>query len=180
MKDKIQIRKEIKSLKQAFSEAQKQGEADIVFHKIESLPEFQRAETILMYWSLPDELPTHQFIEKWSGNKQILLPAIEGEEIMIKKYSSSSLMKQGLFGISEPDADGVVEGKIDLVIVPGIAFDSEKNRLGRGKGFYDRFFEKNNILKIGVCFDFQLLESIPISINDIKMDILVTPCYVLI
>jgi len=70
--------------------------------------------------------------------------------------------------------DEIFEGKIDLVIVPGIAFDWQKNRLGRGKGFYDRFFEKNNLLKIGVCFDFQFLETVPHSKHDIKMDIIVT------
>ena len=175
MKDKIELRKEIKSLKQVFTETQNLAEADIIFHKIETLPEFQNAETILMYWSLPDELPTHRFVEKWSGSKQILLPAIEGDEMLIKKYSSTTQMKQGLLGILEPDWDEIFEGKIDLVIVPGIAFDPQKNRLGRGKGFYDRFFEKNVVLKIGVCFDFQLLESIPHSKHDIKMDIIVTP-----
>lgn len=174
MYDKIQVRTEIKNLKQGFTEAQKQAEADIVFHKIESFPEFENAETILMYWSLPDELPTHRFVEKWSRSKQILLPAIQVNEMMIKRYSTSNLLKQGLLGILESNVDEIFEGKIDLVIVPGIAFDLQKNRLGRGKGFYDRFFEQNQLLKIGVCFVFQLLESVPHSEHDIKMDIIVT------
>jgi len=78
-------------------------------------------------------------------------------------------------GISEPDLDKIFEGKIDLVIVPGIAFDWQKNRLGRGKGYYDRFFETNQLLKIGVCFDFQLIETVPNSEHDICMDIIITP-----
>jgi len=175
MNDKILIRTEIKNLKQRFPEAQKQAEADIVFDKIETLPEFQNSKTILMYWSLLDELPTHKFVEKWSRSKQILLPAIQGDEMMVKRYSSSNKLKQGLLGISEPDLDEIFEGKIDLVIVPGIAFDWQKNRLGRGKGFYDRFFEKNDVLKIGVCFDFQLLETVPNSEHDICLDIIITP-----
>jgi 5-formyltetrahydrofolate cyclo-ligase len=175
MKDKIQIRKEIKDLKQDFPENQKQEEANAVFLKIESFPEFIHAKTILMYWSLPDELPTHRFIEKWSNCKQIVLPAIQGDKMIIKTYSSTNLMKISLLGISEPDLDEIFNGKIDVVIVPGIAFDTLKNRLGRGKGYYDRFLERNNLLKIGICFDFQLLETVPYSVLDVKMDIIVTP-----
>jgi len=62
-----------------------------------------------------------------------------------------------------------------LGIIPGIAFDGHKNRLGRGKGYYDRFFSENKSLKIGVCFDFQLLETIPVSLHDVKMDKIVSP-----
>jgi 5-formyltetrahydrofolate cyclo-ligase len=67
--------------------------------------------------------------------------------------------------------------KIDLVIAPGIAFDKNKSRLGRGKGYYDRFFINKRIVKIGVGFDFQLLESIPVNQFDIKMDKIITPSF---
>ena len=127
-----------------------------------------------MYWSLDDELPTHQFIEKWSANKQIILPAISGEDMILKKYSETKHLITGKLGISEPAIDGDYDGKIDLVIVPGIAFDKSKNRLGRGKGFYDRYFNHNEVYKIGICFNFQLLKTIPATLHDVKMDKIIT------
>ncbi|HQG08910.1 MAG TPA: 5-formyltetrahydrofolate cyclo-ligase, partial [Dysgonamonadaceae bacterium] len=62
---------------------------------------------------------------------------------------------------------------IDLIIVPGVAFDRKLNRLGRGKGYYDRLLSQLKSPKIGICFDFQLLESIPVEDWDIKMDMIV-------
>lgn len=179
MDDKKRIRQEMELLKKDFSINQQESEAKMVFEKLESLPEFQHSEVIFIYWSLPDELPTHDFIEKWNSRKAILLPAISGNEMTLKRFVSKNEMKQGLLGIYEPDRTENYMGKIDLVIVPGMAFDRNLNRLGRGKGFYDRFFEKNNTPKIGICFDFQLIYSVPVSPNDVRMDKIITPSTIL-
>ncbi len=64
--------------------------------------------------------------------------------------------------------------KIDLIIVPGIAFDKSLNRLGRGKAYYDKLLKDSKAIKIGVCFDFQLLESVPVDKYDVKMDLIIT------
>ena len=94
--------------------------------------------------------------------------------MLIKPFSTKEELKQGSLGIWEPDTQKEYLNSIDLVIVPGVAFDRDKSRLGRGKGYYDRYFINKRIVKIGVCFDFQLLESIPIDSFDIKMDKVVT------
>ena len=152
-----------------------QSEADIIFNKIESLPEFKAATTILMYWSTPDELPTHQIVRKWSYNKIIILPSVINEnEMEFKRYFAIGKMKKGNLGIEEPDSIESYKGKFDLVIVPGVAFDRKGNRLGRGKGYYDKFLSETKILKIGVGLSFQLLEYIPVTRVDIKMDKIVT------
>lgn len=169
------IRQHIRELKNGLSSSQKQAQADSVFDKIELLPEFQKTNNILIYWSLPDELPTQAFIGKWCDKKQFFLPAIVGNEMVLKLYSASEPLLKGSHGIMEPDSLIDFNGKIELGIVPGIAFDEHKNRLGRGKGYYDRFFSENKSLKIGVCFDFQLLETIPVSLHDVKMDKIVSP-----
>lgn len=173
--NKKRIRLEIKELKKHVSEAQKQLDADAVFGKIELMPEFLKAQTVFMYWSLPDELPTHAYVEKWSANKQILLPAIVEEKMVLKNYISRSKMKSGLLGVQEPDEHESYEGSVDLVIVPGIAFDEKKERLGRGKGYYDNFLKSNRSYNVGVCFDFQLIDSVPVTADDIRMDKVVTP-----
>lgn len=169
------IRQHIRELKNGLSPLQKQTQADAVFGKIELLAQFQKANNIFIYWSLIDELPTHSFIGKWCDKKQFLLPAIVGNEMVLKQYSASDPLSKGLHGIMEPDSLLNFNGEIELGIIPGIAFDEHKNRLGRGKGYYDRFFSDNQSLKIGVCFDFQLLETIPVSLHDVKMDKIVSP-----
>ena len=101
--------------------------------------------------------------------------AIEGEKLLLKRYFKDGKMIQKTLGIMEPDLNEIYTGKVDLVIVPGVAFDRAKNRLGRGRGYYDRFFKKMKPTKIGVGFDFQLLSSVPAAKHDIAMDIIVTP-----
>jgi len=81
------------------------------------------------------------------------------------------MKKTGSFGILEPTGTEIVDpNDIEVAIVPGVAFDMEGNRLGRGKGFYDSLLQNKNIYKIGVCFEFQLLEKVATSPHDIPMD----------
>jgi 5-formyltetrahydrofolate cyclo-ligase len=173
--NKNEIRLQIRELKNQLSDNQKGQAADSVFKKIELLPEFKIAKTILMYWSTTDELPTHKFVEKWSVEKEILLPSVVGDDIVIKKYSAKENLKRGNLGIYEPEANSLYTGKIDLTIVPGVAFDLKMNRLGRGKGFYDRFFNDIDTLKWGVGFDFQVVPSVPTNNDDKPMNKVISP-----
>lgn len=177
--EKELIRERIKKKKQQLTDKEKEIEAANVFEKIEALPEFINAHNIIIYWSMPDELPTHNFIIRWSKKKTMLLPVVKGEDMLIKPFSTKEELKQGSLGIWEPDVQKEYLNSIDLVIVPGVAFDRDKSRLGRGKGYYDRYFINKRIVKIGVCFDFQLLESIPIDSFDIKMDKVVTNSFLI-
>ena len=177
--EKELIREKIKKKKQQLTDKEKEIEAANVFEKIEALPEFINAHNIMIYWSMPDELPTHDFIIRWSKKKTMLLPVVKGEDMLIKPFSTKEELKQGSLGIWEPDTQKEYLNSIDLVIVPGVAFDRNKSRLGRGKGYYDRYFINKRIVKIGVCFDFQLLESIPIDSFDIKMDKVVTNSFLI-
>lgn len=177
--NKNQIRSQIRELKKQLSEDQKAQAADSVFMKIELLPEFKSAKTILMYWSTADELPTHKFVEKWSVEKAILLPSVVEDDIKIKKYSSKENLKRGNLGIYEPKMNEVFVGKIDLTIVPGVAFDLKKNRLGRGRGYYDRFFNNIETQKCGVAFDFQLLPSVPTNNDDKPMNKVISPTQII-
>ena len=177
--EKELIRERIKKKKQQLTDKEKEIEAANVFEKIEALPEFINAHNIIIYWSMPDELPTHNFIIRWSKKKTMLLPVVKGEDMLIKPFSTKEELKQGSLGIWEPDTQKEYLNSIDLVIVPGVAFDRDKSRLGRGKGYYDRYFINKRIVKIGVCFDFQLLKSIPIDSFDIKMDKVVTNSFLI-
>jgi 5-formyltetrahydrofolate cyclo-ligase len=173
--EKARIREEIKRLKFRMTLEEKIHQADLVFKKIESFPEFQRADKILMYWSMPDELPTHEFIKKWSESKTILLPVVKGDKMTIRTFTSESDLKQGKWKTMEPASFFHSHEIADLVIVPGIAFDKNKQRLGRGGGYYDRYFKHKEIPRWGIGFSFQLYDSIPTASFDIQMDKIITP-----
>lgn len=171
MLEKNELRKIMKQFKNTLSEDIKNQQAKSVFRKIEQLNEFKNADNILLYWSLPDEMPTQEFIRKWNGKKHIFLPTVEGNELKIRKFISEEQLKAGEFNISEPADSEEYTAQIDLAIVPGMAFDRFGNRLGRGKGFYDRFLALADVkFRIGICFNEQLQEKIPTERNDIKMD----------
>jgi len=128
-----------------------------------------------MYNSLEDEVQTPNFIAKWSGEKNFYLPVVKQNDLVFRKYNPAIVCQKSGYGIMEPRGDDFVDyNKVDLVIVPGVAFDRKMNRLGRGKGFYDRFLPKLKAPKLGICFDFQLLDKIPTEETDIKMDFLVS------
>ena len=174
--DKKEIRKHIKIQRLALNESKKYADANVVFSKLEEKKEFINSQNILFYYSLPDELPTLEFLKKWSANKNIYLPRVNGENLEILAYDDKKL-SIGSFNIEEPIGDEIIEPHlIDLIIVPAVAFDFNKNRLGRGKGFYDRLLsEATKAIKIGVGYDFQIFETIPTEPHDIPMDIVLTP-----
>jgi 5-formyltetrahydrofolate cyclo-ligase len=174
-KQKKRIRHEMRELRGSLSLEQKQAASDSIFNKIESMSEFKDARTILIYWSTKNEVPTHDVVRSWSKTKKILLPSVDGSHLKIKPYVSEHNMKQGNLGIMEPDTHDTYEDDIDLVIVPAVAFDNDLNRLGRGKGFYDKYFHRHDVYKIGVGYDFQLVNKIPAMTTDAKMDKVVTP-----
>lgn len=164
------VRHNIRIKKELLTDAEKEEESKAVFEKIEMLPEFKKAKNILLYWSLNDELPTHDFIEKWSKSKNIFLPVVIEENMVLKPFTTREELKKSNLGVWEPENQKQYYKSVDIVIVPGVAFDKNKVRLGRGKGYYDKFFLNKKILKIGIGFDIQILEKIPNGHYDIKMD----------
>ena len=133
---------------------------------------FKCSKTVMLYYSLPDEVYTHDFIEKWYKEKTIILPIVEGKDIKLKVYSGKDSMKKGAYNIYEPQGEEYTDfTSIDMIIVPGVSFDNNGNRLGRGKGYYDRFLKKMDyVFKVGICFNFQLVMNIPTNNLDIPMD----------
>lgn len=143
---------------------------------LEQLEEFRKASHIALYHALPGEVETVRFIEKWEKEKQLYLPFVDGDNLKLLPFTGKSSLSVGSYGILEPCGAGsdCCKEQIDLLIVPGIAFDRERNRMGRGKGYYDRLLSDRTVLKIGLCFHFQLLETIPTESFDIPMDRIVT------
>ncbi|MDE6633357.1 MAG: 5-formyltetrahydrofolate cyclo-ligase, partial [Muribaculaceae bacterium] len=129
---------------------------------------------ILMYHSLPDELQTLKFLKKWSDRKHFFLPRVNGVNLDILPYEESRL-ELGSFHIEEPTGDSYANVEdMELMIIPAVAFDRKGNRLGRGKGFYDRLLATAKATKIGVGYEFQLFDSLPAEPHDVAMDMIIT------
>jgi len=170
--EKQTLRIEIRELKSKCPAELKRTKSGKIFRNLEKEDYFLSAKTIMAYWSLPDEVYTHDFIIRWSVSKQIILPVVSGDELELRVFEGLLSMESGSsFGILEPTGIAFTDiQKIDLIIVPGIAFDLSGNRLGRGKAYYDKFLKNARAIKTGVCFDFQLVKNVPVSEHDIKMD----------
>ena len=172
--EKKEIRRKIKAMRSMLLEAEKMSAADEVFEQLEKTAAFLLADRILMYHSLPDELSTHRFLDKWHGRKSFYLPRVNGVNLEILPYDESRL-ELGAFHIEEPTGNNTVPAEdIELVIVPAVAYDRSGNRLGRGKGFYDRLLATTKATKVGVGYEFQIVDEIPAEPHDVKMDMVIT------
>ena len=168
--DKKELRLHIKNLKKQHSKEVLKEQSELILNKLEENNLFIESKTVMLYSSLPDEVQTHDFLEKWRHEKKIILPTVVGDDIIPVELSEETEFAVGDFNILEPQ-NKPYDGDYDLIVGPGVAFDRNGNRIGRGKGYYDRFFCKHlNVKRIGICFDFQLVENVPTEDNDIRMD----------
>ncbi len=171
---KKELRGHIKLLKTKYTPRQLQTWSEEICCQIKNLSVWQSAKTVMLYNALPDEVNTKQLLDEQS--KIILLPAVEENDLIIRTYEENDNFRKGSYGIQEPTGEIFNElNTIDLIVIPGIAFDQNMNRMGRGKGYYDRFLPQTKAVKIGICFDFQLMENIQAEDFDVKMDLIITP-----
>lgn len=172
------LRKHVALLKKEYSRATLSELSAQALERLEQLPAFRHAGSFAIYHALPDEVQTAAFIDKWAAFKTIYLPVISGEDIQLHPFKGNHALKAGAFGIPEPiPEDRAGKASPDLIIVPGVAFDRLMNRMGRGKGYYDRLLiepELRSVTKIGLCFSFLLLDELPVYPGDVKMNGVVT------
>ncbi len=169
---KKQLRRVMRERKAAMTEEQKQLEAVAVFSAIEHTTAFADARSVLLYYSLPDELPTHQAVQRWATMKDLYLPRVSGDDLELVRYNGI-LDDNNPFHIAEP-VGPPCRISPDLVIVPGVAFDSRCNRMGRGRGFYDRMLNNAHSYTIGVALSCQMVERVPCEPHDRPLDAVVT------
>ena len=172
--DKSELRYKMKSLRLIMPETERRRAAEEVFDRLEKTAAFLMADRIMMYHSLPDELDTRAFLKKWSDKKRFYLPRVNGVDLEVLPYEETRL-ELGSFHIEEPTGKDVTDpSEIEMVVVPAVAYDRKGKRLGRGKGFYDRFLKNIKATKVGVGYEFQLVDELPAEPHDIPMDIVVT------
>jgi len=145
-----------------------------------ALPEFQRARSVFLYRPMREEIDTTAIAQAaWSDGKVVLLPRCRMSDRTMDAcpiFSFDDDMTPSDYGIAEPCTEPWDAGRVDFVIVPGLAFDRTGGRLGRGAGFYDRFLEQlgSHATTCGLAFHQQLLDEVPMFDHDARLDILVT------
>ena len=152
--------------------------SDEIRQRLLGVERVKQAKTICTFISAFKEPDTVEIIkELWEQDKKIVVPItdIESGTLSLSYINSMDDMKKGAYGILEPKtvrkAD---ENNIDVILVPGLAFDRNGGRMGFGKGYYDRLLESSKAVKIGLCYDFQILEKIPTEIHDVPMNFVIT------
>lgn len=175
-KDKLRL--EMKAARRALTAEQIKRKSENIIESFANLEEYKNANILSIYMSAFKEPDTSVLInQSLKSGKRVAVPIshTDTRTITLAYFSDNTQIKQGAYGISEPqhiitsDKDDV-----DIIIVPGLAFDKKGNRLGFGMGYYDTLLAEMSALKVGFCYDFQLLDEIPVQEHDIPMDIVIT------
>jgi len=178
MKDKVSLRKHYLKLLKEQNKEECLRKSRLIAEQFWELPAIHKAQSILFYASMPGEVDTLAMIEKaFFYGKRVALPIVEQNQRKLIPTVISSMEdvhKNNRYGFAEPHfhPDKALALKdLDAVIVPGLAFDRFHNRLGRGKGYYDRFLSTlpKHVTTVGLAFDFQLTESLPTEAHDMRL-----------
>ena len=182
------LRREIRRLKQQYTPALLEELSEPIIARLR--PHLVDARVVMAYYSLPDEVNTHQLLDELvTEGKTVLLPKVlDATTMELRRYTGPHDLAPGPFGILEPSGSQYSPSSfllphsskthpIDVALIPGVAFDALGHRLGRGRGYYDRFLTLHSSLftlhSIGLCFDFQKVPSVPVDPTDIPVDIMI-------
>lgn len=157
------------------STEERTAQSALILSQLEKMTVFQEAKTILLYYPKNNEVDVLPLFKRYKRDKVLLLPVTHRRGMTANPYEGNDKMHRGKVGIPEPTTPPY-EGEIDLIIVPAVAFDKQGNRLGRGGGYYDRFLKKqSHATFIGVGYDFQLVDEVPVRQHDQKMHRIILP-----
>lgn len=166
------LRKKYLKIRKNINEAERVKYNDDIFNKIINLQEYKASSLVLIYVSLKYEVDTFKLITySLNSGKKVAVPKCIGNNIMFYYIKNLDELEKNSFKILEPKTNNVVgDFNNSICIVPSIAFDKKNNRIGYGKGFYDRFLKKYSGLKIGITYKQCICEDIDLDVNDVRMD----------
>jgi 5-formyltetrahydrofolate cyclo-ligase len=178
---KNQIRKKLIFIRKNLSKDYVFETSNKIKNKLFNLNEFKKASTILFYVSYDNEVYTHEMIkELLTSNKNIVIPISDKKNraLILSKLENWDDLSVGSYNILEPKKDRIKQvdlDRIELIIVPGVGFDEKGNRIGHGKGYYDNLLRNlKQVTSIGLSFECQIVDNIPIGRYDIPVNIIVS------
>lgn len=177
------IRKRILSLRDSQTEEEMRSKSELILKRLFNLPEFKKAKTILFYVAIRSEVRTEQMIKQaLKQGERVVVPISDVKErklILSELKDFDGELELGTFNILEPKKEffrPVSPEEIDLIIVPGVAFDKDGDRIGYGMGFYDNFLKtiRKDIPLVGLAYELQIVDDIPVDDKDVTVDKVVT------
>ena len=176
LREKNQMRELLTQKRRLLTKEQILEQSALIISQLEQLPCFQSAKTVLLYYPMHNEVNLLPLIKKYKKEKTFLFPVVQRTLMTACPYEGNAKMHRGKYNIPEPTTPPY-RGEIDLILVPGVAFDLQGNRLGRGGGYYDRFIKSqpHTTTLVGVAYDFQLVDKVPANRHDQKMHHVITP-----
>lgn len=171
--DKDMLRAEMKAKRKAFGN--KEGASKEIFSHLTESDFYKKSKNICIYMASFGEVKTEPILSRAHADKKTVCVPVSGNAFSLRLSLTDGEFTKGLYGIPEPEHPRFVDFSFpELIIVPGLAFSEKGDRLGFGKGYYDRFLSEAPGFKVGLCYGFQLLPSIPSEPHDIKMDAVIT------
>lgn len=183
METKSQLRKKILNIRNNMSQEEVINKSDLIMNKLINLDEFKKSKTVFIYMNFNNEVVTSNLIKKMlSNNKRVVIPYTDTKNTVIIPSEIINLeddLVLNSFGYYEPSYEKIriVEPEeFDLIVTPGVVFDEELNRVGFGKGYYDRILNKKrkDAKVVAVAYDFQVLNEVPTEEHDVKMNMIIT------
>lgn len=171
--DKSLLRKELRKKIAEISDKNEQSQKILARLKECDLP----SGAVCVYKALSSEVDTDGIIEYFLKTREVYLPVVQGEDMMLVRIDMNTRFEKGAFNIDEPTGERLKPEDVNpsVTVTPLLGADGERNRLGKGKGYYDRYFDKVNTYRIGVAFSEQLIDEVPCDKWDKKLDMLILP-----
>lgn len=176
---KRSLRRTMLAHRRSLSEEEFRSASRLIQQAFLDTEEFRGARTIAVYASIHNEVATELVsLTALESGKEVVFPAVEGHGMVFRQLTAGSSMQSGAFGILEPCTDCRVflPDEVDVFVLPGIAFDIKGERIGYGKGYYDKTLHRleGQGRLVGLCYDFQLVDEIVGEPHDVKMDLIIT------
>jgi 5-formyltetrahydrofolate cyclo-ligase len=179
MPDKTSLRKALLEKRRKIPAELRHKKSRLVFNKLFRTSEFRKAEHVALYYGIVGEVGTRAFLKKIMKIKELYLPeaVVSGKKLVFRKFRAFSDLRKNAYAIMEPkrSCPRRSTARMDLIVVPGVGFDRQGGRLGRGDGYYDRALRRlRRVPTIGVCFREQIVKKIPMEARDVRVDKVIT------
>lgn len=174
--DKVALREEYLRLRRGLHKEEVLEKSSKICKKLLKLPILKTAKTVSAYLPINNEVETKQIIDSLiRGGKRVFVPQFANYEYRFSEFKDWDDLAQGPLGILQPKkASQISADKLDVAILPGVAFDKRRVRLGYGKGVFDQLLEGSKACRIGLAYYFQIVEKLPREKHDLTMDVIVT------